>query len=113
MSLKYTLVQKIDPEHPDKPMKWYAEIVSPGEISFEMLIQMVSKKTGIAYETVKESLQFYMDEAERQMKDGMTIVNNFGTFYFNLRDSGKRTEFVFIPGAALKKMLANIKLERV
>jgi len=111
--MKYTVVQKIDPEHPDEPMKWYAEIVSPGEISFEMLIKSVSKSTGIAYEIVLEAIQLYLAEVERQMKDGMTIVNGLGTFYLNIRNNGAATEFVFVPAAVLKEMLANVKLERV
>lgn len=46
--MKYKAVEKINPQKPDDPKKWYAQIVTDGEVSVDEIVKEIEKFSALS-----------------------------------------------------------------
>ena len=126
MSVNFKLVERGNPRDLTLPKKYYASIVMGDDITFEELAQLISKVSNLNYGSVVGTLATLMEVIELQLIHGRQVrLSNLGSLYLTLYSEGvenvedftngniTRTAIRFRPGRRLKKLVKNLKYNKV
>ncbi|MDR2683371.1 MAG: HU family DNA-binding protein [Dysgonamonadaceae bacterium] len=125
MSVKYVLVERRNPQHPESPTKWYACAKSKGEVSLRDLGKEITQRSTVNHADTLAVLEALTQVLTLQLSEGNIVrFGDFGSFQISLGGSGSETKeqythaliqskkVVFRPGIDLKEMLNNLKYEK-
>lgn len=126
MSVKYRVIERVDPRDPTLPKKYYAQVKNGDDVKFHDLVDLTSQFSTVNYGDVHGVIQTVMQVIPHQLKHGRQIhLGDLGTFYLTVKSDGKPSEGEFVngdikqvrirfrPGALIKKMLKTLDFEKV
>lgn len=124
MPIKYKAVQKPVPGKTEK--KWYASANMSGEKTLEGLTTDIEKISTVSGADIRAVLYALVDVMETALADGQIIrLGELGSMRVSISSEGKEKEeeitvavirgakVLFTPGEKIKKMLNNLKYEKL
>ena len=125
MSIKYRLIERVDPRDLTLPRKFYAQIKYGDEVKFNDLVDLISQFSTVNYGDIHGVIQTLLQVIPHQLKYGRQIhLGDLGTFYLTIKSEGKDSEEDFFntdiknarirfrPGASFKKMLKTVDFRK-
>jgi predicted histone-like DNA-binding protein len=125
MAIKYTLVQRGNPQKPDEQKKWYAQSVSEGEVDRKELGEKITRRCTVHYADVLAVLEALNQTLIDSLSENKIVrFGDLGSFRISAGSEGAETKkqfsssmiktkkVVFHPGEDLKKMLNSLKFEK-
>ena len=125
MSVKYRIVERVDPRDPTLPKKYYAQVKNGDDVKFHDLVDLISQFSTVNYGDVHGVIQTLIQVIPHELNYGRQIhLGDFGTFFLTIKSDGKETEDEFFnsdiknarirfrPGASIKKMLRTLDFEK-
>jgi len=125
MSVKYNVIERVDPRDPTLPRKFYASIKNGDDVKFNDLVELIAQFSTVNYGDIHGVIQTLLQVIPYQLKYGRQIhLGDLGTFYLTIKSEGKPTEDEFLnadiknarirfrPGATFKKMLKTLDFEK-
>lgn len=126
MSVKYSVIERVNPRDLTLPRKFYANIQCGDDVKFNDLVGLISQFSTINYGDIHGVIQTLLHVIPYELKFGRIIhLGDLGSFYLTLQSEGKDSEDEFLnsdikgsklrfrPGLAIKKMLTTLDFERV
>ncbi|UXP31787.1 hypothetical protein N6H18_15675 [Reichenbachiella agarivorans] len=126
MSVLYKVTERIDPRDLSLPRKFYARIINGDDVSFEELVEIISKVSSLNYGTVMGAIGTLIEVIEMQLAFGRQVrLSNLGTFFLTLSSHGVETQeefragsiksarIRFRPGPRLQKLTKTLQYEKV
>jgi predicted histone-like DNA-binding protein len=123
--MKFKLIQKRNPAHPEEPYKWYPIPVNAGKFGIKEFSKEIEGRSSLTRGDTENVLTNFTDELPLFLKLGMSIkLGDFGTLRLTLSSEGvenkedfntskiKNVRVVFTPSAELKNQLENITFEQ-
>lgn len=107
--IKYSLVKRRDPRHPEHPQKYYASAQSMKTLSLEELAKYI-RFHGCAY---KEGdfiaiTKMLAETTTKMLKEGYRVqLDELGTFYLTLGCEGAESRDAFTPDKHIKEVRVN------
>jgi predicted histone-like DNA-binding protein len=121
----YKLIERVDPRDPTLPRKFYAQLVSGDDVSFDDLVETIGKMSNLNYGDIVGVLGALIMIIEEQLKYGRPVrLGALGKFYLSLSSSGTDTaeafteanirdaRILFYPGRKLKKLLNQLDFQK-
>ena len=125
MSMKYRLVQKINPRKPTDPKKFYASVVTRGEVSLRELAKEVSQISTVSIADVTAVVESLLQTIPKHLGQGEIVrLAEFGSMSVTLSSEGtataedftashiKEVNVHFRPGKEIDQTLGNITFEK-
>lgn len=126
MSIKYNVIQRLNPRRPSEPKKYYASAKADGEVSFRALSKEIAQgSTTVSDTDVLAVLNDLTKLLARHLADGKIVrFGEFGSFQTIISSQGETEEskvtfasikgarIQFRPGEDLRNMLATAKYEK-
>ena len=126
MSVKYRLIERVDPRDPTLPRMFYAQIKNGDDVKFDDLVDLISQFSTVNFGDIHGVIQTLLQVIPHQLNYGRQIhLGKLGTFYMTIKSDGKPSaeEFIntdiksarirFRPGVTLKKMVKTLDFEKV
>ncbi len=126
MSVNYRVFERPDPRGLSFPKKFYAQLLSGDDVSFDELAELISKVSNLNYGTIMGTLGTFIEIIEYQLSHGRPVrLNNLGTLYLTLQSEGvekaedftsdniKGAKIRFRPGRRLKKLVKQLDYEKI
>jgi predicted histone-like DNA-binding protein len=126
MSVKYNVIERVNPRDITLPRKFYANIKYGDDVKFNDLVGLISQFSTINQGDIHGVIQTLLHVIPYELNFGRSIhLGDFGTFYLTLESDGKESEDEFYhsdikraklrfrPGMSVKKMLKTLEFERV
>jgi len=126
MSVKYSLVQRANPQKRQDPKKWYAQAESTGEITSKELGKSIEEMTALTEPDVIAATTALRKAMARGLADGKIVrLGDFGSFQVTLSSEGSDSKdkfnpatidsvkIVFRPGTELRDLLTTLKFEKI
>ena len=123
--MKYTLIQRINPNDLQAPRKWFASPYNQGTVTLDTLAKEIAGRSSLTKGDVKNVLENFLDLMPEKMADGKSVkLGGLGTFRISFSSSGsdrkedfnvshiRNTKVVFTAGTEVKAALAAISFER-
>ena len=125
--MKYRLVEKKNPQHPDDPKKWYANAVHAGVITIHHLAERVALQSSLTRGDILNTLENALDVVPEYLDMGFTVsLGNLASLRLTLSSEGadtketfevkemmKKPHVVFNPSTLMERKLSEITYERV
>jgi predicted histone-like DNA-binding protein len=127
MSVHYELVERPNPRDKKAPKKFYAQVVSSGELTMRALSKEIASRSTTVSDTdalaVLNDLTHIL--AERLAEGLIARLGNFGDFTISISSTGVEEEkkftaanihspkILFRPGLDLQEMLKNLQYQKV
>ena len=125
MAIKYKLVQKVNPAKRTDPKKFYANVVTRGEVSLRELAKEIAAISTVSSPDVMAAIEALLQIIPRHLTQGEIVrLGDFGSFSVRLSSAGAATaaEFTsslikdlnlsFRPGRELDQTLSNVVFEK-
>jgi len=125
MSLKYRLVQKVNPTKPTDPKKYYANVVTRGEISLRELAKEVAQISTVSIADVTAVVESLLQIIPRHLGQGEIVrLAEFGSMSVTLSSEGAATpddfssnlikgvNLNFRPGKEINQTLDQVTFEK-
>ena len=125
MAVKYTVIEKGNPQKPEQPKKWYANAKSIGDITLRSLSKEIAARSTVSAADTQAVLIALTEVLVENLSDGkIARLGDFGSFQITLSSEGSETEekfntslikngkVNFRPGIDLREMLNNLKFEK-
>lgn len=107
--IKYSLVERRDPRHPEQPQKIYASAQSMKTLTLEELAKYI-RFHGCAYKEVDfiAITKMLAEAATQMLKEGYRVeLDELGTFYLTLGCEGAESREDFNPDKHIKEVRVN------
>jgi len=125
MAVKYRLVQKINPQKPNDPKKYYAAVVTRGDVSLRELSKELSMISTVSIADVMATIEALLEIIPRHLMQGEIVrLGEFGSFSVTLSSGSAATaenftaglikglNLNFRPGKELDQALAAVSFEK-
>ena len=125
MSVKYHVIERVNPRDLTLPRKYYAQIKNGDDIKFHDLVDLITQFSTVNYGDVHGVIQTLIQVIPHQLKYGRQIhLGDLGTFFLTIKSEGKDTEEDFLntdiqnarirfrPGVAIKKLMRTLDFEK-
>jgi len=125
MPVRFKAVERPNPRDLNLPKKWYAQVVSGDDVTFDELANLISKVSNLNYGEVLGALGTLIEVIELQLRHGRAVrLHTLGTFYLSFNSSGVetteelassnilRTNIRFRPGKRLKRLVSTLDFEK-
>lgn len=125
MSVKFNVIQRVNPLKPKDPKKSYAIIQSDGEITLKQLSKRISSMSTVNSGDILAVLDLLVQVMQEEIAQGRIVrLGDFGTFSLTLSAEGqakaeevtassvKAAKLQFRPGKELKNTLATLEFEK-
>ena len=125
MAIKYKLVQKVNPAKPTDPKKFYANLVTRGEVSLRELAKEISIISTVSSPDVMAVIESLLQIIPKHLALGEIVrLGEFGSYSVRLSSEGAATEQTFNsslirglnlnfrPGKEVEQVLQNISYEK-
>ncbi|UXP32993.1 hypothetical protein N6H18_03360 [Reichenbachiella agarivorans] len=126
MSVQYKVTERINPTDLTLPKKFYARINNGDDVSFDELVDLISKVSNLNYGTVVGAIGTLIEVIEMQLIHGRKVrLSNLGTLFLTLSSQGTDTQeefrsgningarIRFRPGPRLQKLIKKLEYEKV
>ena len=126
MSVKYYLIERVDPGDPALSKKYFAQIKNGDAVSFDDLVSLVAQFSTFKEGDIYGVIYTLLNVIPHQLKYGRTInLGKLGTLYMTIKSNGKSSEEEFLhsdiqnarirfrPGSALQTTLKTLDFEKV
>jgi predicted histone-like DNA-binding protein len=98
MSIKYRLIQKINPKKPTDPKKVYASVATQGEVSLRELGKEIAEVSTVSLADVTAVVESMLQVIERHVTRTMTVrLGELGSMSLRVSSEGAATEEEFTP----------------
>ena len=125
MAIKSKLVQKVNPAKPADPKKFYANLVTRGEVSLRELAKEISIISTVSSPDVMAVIESLLQIIPKHLALGEIVrLGEFGSYSVRLSSEGAATEQTFNsslirglnlnfrPGKEVEQVLQNISYEK-
>jgi predicted histone-like DNA-binding protein len=125
MAVEFKVVQKVNPQDPTAPRKYYASLSSPGEISLRGLCEEIADGATVTTTDTYAVLEGLLRVLPRHLAYGRIIrLGEFGSFRLTLKSEGLDTEdevnassiksakLIFKPGNVLKNTMLTLRFNK-
>lgn len=125
MSLKYQLIQKVNPQNPDAKRKYYATAVKKNEITMRQLAKQIAQISTVSSVDTIAVIESLIELIPQHLMLGNVVrMGDFGSFSIGIKSEGieendhfnsgliKGVKIYFRPGKELKKALNNTEFEK-
>lgn len=125
MSVKYSAIARKNPADRTKPAKFYAQVVSTGEVSLKELARRVSQISTIGYTDTQAVISVLMEIIPEELQAGNTVrLGELGSLYIAHKSDGvdkedqvnsaliKNAKVAFRPGSDFKKLVKVLDYEK-
>jgi predicted histone-like DNA-binding protein len=125
MAIKYRIVQKVNPSKPTDPRKYYATVVSRGEITLRDLAKEAAEISTVSIADMVASVEAILQVATRHVKQGDIVrLGELGSFSISVSSEGaataedftsaniKSASMNFRPGKEIANTLNNLTFEK-
>jgi predicted histone-like DNA-binding protein len=125
MALKYRLIQKINPQNPTLPGKFFAHPVTKGEMSVRQLAKEIADISTVSIVDTIAVIESFIQLIPKHLAEGEIVrLGDFGSFSIKLISEGaeqeeafkaamiKNVKIYFRPGKELKRALALTEFEK-
>jgi predicted histone-like DNA-binding protein len=125
MALKYRLIQKINPQNPTQPGKFFAHPVTKGEVSVRQLAKEIADISTVSIVDTIAVIESFIQLIPKHLAESEIVrLGDFGSFSIKLISEGaaqeeafkeamiKNVKIYFRPGKELKKSLTAIDFEK-
>jgi predicted histone-like DNA-binding protein len=122
--MKFKVIERSNPIHPEAPKKKYASPVNAGKFSIKDFSKEIAGRSSLTRGDVENVLNNFLDELPTFLKLGLSVkLGDFGTMRLNLVSDGvdadkeftaaniKGAKVIFTPGVELKENLKGIAFE--
>ena len=126
MSVKYHVIERVNPRDLTLPRKFYAQIKYGDDVKFTDLVDLISQFSTVNYGDIHGVIHTLLQVIPHELKFGRAIhLGVFGTFYLTLNSDGKemeedfqntdirRANIRFRPGVSFRKMMKTLDFEKV
>jgi predicted histone-like DNA-binding protein len=123
--MKYKLIRRKNPLHPEEEGKWYAAPVNDGRINQKNISAEIVEISSLARGDVSNVIESLMDTLPKYLLMGKSVnLGDFGTLRLSFGSKGvddpatfhtsliKGVKVVFTPSVELKRALESIKFEK-
>lgn len=124
--LNYSVKEKVNPQAPADPRKYYGVAKSSGEASLRFLAKRISKETTLGTPDVMAVLEALLQDIPELLLEGQIVkLGDFGSFNLTISGSGaeteeeyhsgliNRTNLHFRPGKEFKDQLSAVVFKKV
>ena len=125
MSVKYRVIERVDPRDLTLPRKFYAQIKNGDDVNFCDLVDLISQFSTVCYGDIHGVIHTLIQVIPHQLNYGRQIhLGDLGTFFLTIKSEGQASEEEFVngdiknarirfrPGASIKKMLKTLDFEK-
>jgi len=125
MTLKYRLIQRVNPRLPNEPRKFYAKSLNRGDVKLRQLAQEIADISTLSTADTMAVIESLIQFIPKHITQGQTVrLGDFGSFYIGIRSDGVETEhefnanmirdlkIYFRPAKELKKALNDTEFEK-
>ena len=91
--MKFKAIQKINPQKLEEPRKWYAQIVTDGEITVDELVKEIEKFSALSEPDIRDVIIGLENVVQNKLAEGKIIrFDRLGTLYPSLSSTPSDTE---------------------
>jgi len=121
MSIKYKIVERINPKDITAPKKHYAAVTPNGSVDFDTLAEMISEQSALSETDCLAALNILETNIVRELKNGRIVrLGKLGNFQVSLSSEGfdtaeevgvdaiTKTRVLFRPAKKLRDLLKNV-----
>lgn len=91
--MKFKAVEKINPQKPDEPKKWYAQIVTDGEASVDEIVKEIEKFSALSEPDIRGVIIGLENVIQSKLADGKIVrFDRLGSLYPSLSSAPSDTE---------------------
>jgi predicted histone-like DNA-binding protein len=125
MSIKFHVVERGRPGHPETPKKYYPYLKSSGRVSVRELAEEASDRSTLTTADMMAAIETFLSIIPKHLADGKIVeLGDFGNFGLRFNANGAETpgevrgELVrtllphFRPGKEFKKVLRTAKIQK-
>ena len=125
MAIKYKLVQKINPAKPTDPKKFYANLVTRGEVSLRELAKEISAISTVSSPDVMAVIESFLQVIPKHLAQAEIVrLGEFGSYSVRISSEGADSEqafnsrlikglnLSFRPGKEVEQVLDNVTYEK-
>jgi predicted histone-like DNA-binding protein len=122
MPAKYKVIEKVNPRDPQGPRKFYPSLQSDGRSNQRKLALEAADRSTLSDADMDASMTNLLALIPKHLAEGRVVeLGEFGTFRLTIKTEGaetaeevtsrniKKVGVRFIPGAAFRKMLEEVK----
>ncbi|MDY7042353.1 MAG: HU family DNA-binding protein [Chloroflexota bacterium] len=126
MTVKYTVVPKVNPQNPEAPRKYYPMVKSTGKTNLRQLAERIAEISTVSSVDVVAVLEAFLNIVPRELAEGNIVkLGDFGSFSLRIRSQGADSEeqvtahnitktlTSFRPGKRFKETLDNVSYEKM
>ena len=107
MTLKYRLIQKVNPRNLNEPKKFYAKAVNRGKLSLRQLSKEIADISTVSIVDTIAVIESLILLVPKHITQGETVqLGDFGSFYISLKSEGTECEEDFT-----SSKIKNIKIQ--
>ena len=125
MPLKYRLRQRVNPNQPDSPRKFYAQVVSKGEMTVRQLAKEIADVSTVSIVDTIAVIESFIHLIPKHLIEGEIVrLGDFGSFSIGILSEGAQQEdefkvsminkvkIYFRPGLELRRALKATEFEK-
>ena len=125
MTLKYRVIQKVNPRNINEPRKFYATAINRGHVSLRQLANEIADISTVSIVDTIAVIESLIQLIPNHIAQGETVkLGDFGSFSIILKSNGAETEsdftahmikslkIYFRPGKELKKAINDTEFEK-
>lgn len=125
MPVKFNVVERVDPRHPEAPRKHYPSIQASGRTSLRELMRRISQISTVSSADTAAVIEAFLSVIPLELADGNVVeLGDFGNFWLKVNTTGADSaEAVhadqiinilprFNPGKEFKKVLGTAQFEK-
>lgn len=125
MSVKYVIVERVNPSDMAAPRKFYAMAKAAGEVSLKQLSKDISARSTVNSSDTLAVLDSLIQQLTKELEEGRIVrLGDFGSFQLSLSSEGadtaekfnssmvKKSKILFRPGIDLRNMLATVSYKK-
>ena len=110
MAIRFKLMARKNPQKPEDPPKYYAQVVPSAKINLKTLSQRVSSHTTMSAPDVYGVLMALEEEIIASLKEGAQVeLGNLCIFYPDLKSEGAESEDAFNAGSHIKRKSIRVR----
>ncbi len=126
MNTPYTLRQRINPQHPENPMKFFPAPYYFGTMDFMHIAEDISKGTTLTRTDIIAVIQSFIMQIPKYMEMGyISKLDGFGSFKLAFSGEGKESpadvnardiddvHILFTPDIKLRRLIKTFKFSRI
>lgn len=126
MSVNFKAVPKKNPQLPAEPPKFYAHLVSTGDLTLRQLAKQIAARSTVSAADTLAVLESLLEVIPESLADGKIVrLGDFGSFSLTASSEGvveakdltsnqiKKLTVKFRPGKEFSQQIDNAKIEKV